>query len=258
MFWSQAQQVATSALLQGDLLPISTKPQLIRENGIDYFVHLKSANSQMKFAPKPKGFNPFLPYEQAMFVANAGVEHVCLLNKFPVLSPHLLICSNDFIAQTAPLSRADFNAWLLGLDQPQALGFYNGGKTAGASQPHRHMQLVITDLPIEQLIVNQQLPFVHQLFQYNHQQPDGNRLYHDYHEAMQKLALYDEDQCRPYNILLTNRWMLIIPRSRNNVDGVFANGINYSGHFLLAHTQQIEWLQQYGILRFLTDCGTTR
>lgn len=254
MFWANAEKVAQTALLSGDLMPIGTEPQLINQDGIDYFLHLKSENSAIKFAPKPKDFNPFLPYEEAMFVDIAGDDHVCLLNKFPVLSPHLLICSNDFIAQTAPLEASDFGAWLLGLDNDKALGFYNGGKTAGASQPHRHMQLIQTELPIESLIVNQQLPFQHQLFDYANTSLTGDKLYQDYIAGMNTLGLYHSTECKPYNILLTKRWMLIIPRTRNNVDGIFANGINYSGHFLLAHEDQIRWLQNYGVLRFLADC----
>lgn len=254
MFWSKAQHVAEQALLAGELLPIGTQPQTINENGIDFFIHLKSTNnSQVKFAPKPKGFNPFLPYEPQMYVADAGNEHVCLLNKFPVLSPHLLICSKDFVEQTAPLTLSDFTAWVMAFEQDNDIGFYNGGTTAGASQPHRHMQLIQSALPIEQLIISGQLPFNHRLYQY--QQFNAQTLHKDYQQGMQQLNLLGDKSCQPYNILLTQRWMLIIPRSRNNIDGLFANGINYSGHFLVAKSEQIAWLQQYGVINFLSHCA---
>ena len=254
MFWSKAQQVAEQALLAGELLPIGTQPQTITENGIDFFIHLKSANnSQAKFAPKPEGFNPFLPYEPQMYVADAGNEHVCLLNKFPVLSPHLLICSKPFVEQTAPLTQSDFAAWIMAFEYDDDIGFYNGGSTAGASQPHRHMQLIQSKLPIEKLIVSGQLPFIHRLFEYR--QLDAQTLHHDYQQGMQQLERLGDTHCQPYNLLLTKRWMLIIPRSRNNVEGIFANGINYSGHFLVAKPEQIAWLQQYGILNFLSQCA---
>jgi ATP adenylyltransferase len=257
MFWSKANEVSTQALLSGSLMPISTDPKVLIENGISYYLHLKNDNSKKKFAPKPKDFNPFLPYDEDMFVATAGEHHVCLLNKFPVLAPHLLICSNTFVEQTAPLERSDFAAWILGYDDPDVLGFYNGGFAAGASQPHRHMQLVKTDNPLQRLTVSGQLPFEHHMFAYD--QLDADTLIADYNRAMARLGLLlpleKTKQCKPYNILLTSRWMLVLPRSANNIEGIFANGINYSGHFLLTNEAQVQWLEEYGVLTFLTQCA---
>lgn len=252
MIWNKAQEVAKNALLDGSLLPISTEPRLLTQNGVDYFLHLKNHNSKIKFEPKPKGFNPFLPYEPSMYVCDTGAEHVCLLNKFPVLSPHLLICSNEFIEQTTPLTEADFNAWIYGLNDEDALGFYNGGKIAGASQPHRHMQLVKTQIPLQQSIIENQLAFSHKYYQYTTLDPQ--QLNHDYLAGMKELKLFHPTSCKPYNLLLGLNWMLIIPRISNNIEGVFANGINYSGHFLLGSESQITWLEEYGVMNFLADC----
>jgi ATP adenylyltransferase len=254
MFWSQAQHVSAQAMLEGSLLPISTEPRIIVQNDIHYYLHLKNANSKKKFAPKPDNFNPFLPYEPEMFVARAGSEHVCLLNKFPVLAPHLLICSNTFIEQTAPLQLPDFNAWIMGFNEPDVLGFYNGGRIAGASQPHRHMQLVKTEIPLEPMILNGDLPFKHQLFVY--EQLSAEQLVADYTNAMTQMGLFDEQECKPYNVLLTSRWMLVLPRTGNNIEGIFANGINYSGHFLLSTEAQMQWLTDFGVVRFLNECAT--
>lgn len=256
MFWRQAENVIQSALAQQELLPISTEPTVLHEQGVDFVLHLKNQNSQIKFSPKPKDFNPFLPYEPPMYVADALEEHVCLLNKFPVLSPHLLICSKTFVEQTTPLTLSDFRAWLIGFDADDVLGFYNGGPVAGASQPHRHMQLVKTQIPLLPAIVDGALPFNHRLYRYDKLEPSA--LYTDYLSGMKALALYDPQQCQPHNLLLGSDWMLIVPRSSNNLDGIFANGINYAGHFLLANHAQIAWLQEFGIMRFLTECATTR
>ncbi len=260
MFWSKANEVSTQALLSGSLMPISTDPRVLVENGISYYLHLKNDNSKKKFAPKPKDFNPFLPYDEDMFVAKAGDNHVCLLNKFPVLAPHLLICSNTFIEQTAPLEHGDFAAWIMGYDDPDVLGFYNGGFDAGASQPHRHMQLVKTDNPLQRLTVCGELPFEHRLFAYD--QLDAQLLIADYCRAMSQMGLIVSEEkdgqaakCKPYNILLTSRWMLILPRSANNIEGIFANGINYAGHFLLTNEAQVRWLEDHGVLKFLSECA---
>ena len=95
---------------------------------------------------KPRRENPFLPYEPELHVADLGDEHVCLLNKFPVMRDHALIVTREFVDQQEPLRPADFAAvWPL-LGETGGLGFYNAGELAGASQRHRHFQVVPTPL----------------------------------------------------------------------------------------------------------------
>lgn len=253
MFWPKAQQVIDQALLAGTLLPISTEPKALREEGVDYILHKITTNSTVKFSPKPAEFNPFLPYDSSMYVSDAGSDHVCLLNKFPVFSPHLLICSKTFVKQTTALTQQDFDAWLMGFDDDDVFGFYNGGKTAGASQPHRHMQLVKAELPLAEVISQGKLPFTHRLFHY--QQLDPQTLLQDYKTAMLDMGLFDEYECKAYNVLLTSRWMMILPRSANKKDGIFANAINYSGHFLVKNEEQMEQLSEHGVMQFLKDCA---
>lgn len=256
MFWTRAQQVAETALNNHSLLPITTEPGMIEENGNCFYLHRINANLKKKINGNKAQGNPFLPYDEDMFVAQAGPEHTCLLNKFPVLSPHLLICSTHFIDQTRPLQLADFAAWLTGFDDNDILGFYNGGKIAGASQPHRHMQLVKTTIALEPLILSGKLPFKHRLTRYG--QLDAGQLLADYVYGMTALDLYNEQQCQPYNLLLGKDWMLILPRSSNNLDGIFANGMNYSGHFLVRNQAQIDWLKHYGVLNYLTALSGNR
>jgi len=68
-------------------------------------------------------------------------------------------------------------------------------------------------------------------------------------------SLPSEQECKPYNLLLTKHWMLMIPRSANQVNDVFANGINYSGRFLVKEPEQLAWLKEYGMMQFLNDCS---
>ena len=163
MFWTAAQKVAKQALENGSLMPIATEATVVQQDGVRFLLHIKSANAGKKPIPGKSRGDPFLPYEQEMFVGPAGSSHVCLLNKFPVLVPHLLICTESFVSQTQPLTLSDFEAWLLGFDGPQILGFYNSGTPAGASQAHRHMQLVQTLIPLEEKILSGNLEFSHWL-----------------------------------------------------------------------------------------------
>ncbi|WEM43564.1 DUF4922 domain-containing protein [Photobacterium sp. DA100] len=257
--WDRASRVAECALAGGSLMPIVTDAQVIEEQGISYFAHVVTANATKKFRATSTQGNPFLPYDQSLYVAEAGQGHVCLLNKFPVLSPHLLICSKAFVPQQSCLTLADFRAWLLGFDHPDVFGFYNSGPQAGASQSHRHMQLVKSPIPLEPVITQGRLPFDHALVSL--QAMDAEVLYDHYLAMMGQLSLLPMTaggECTPYNLLLTERWMLLFPRSKNNIEGIFANGINYSGRFLVKQAEQLEWLKQYGLMNYLASCSQHR
>lgn len=261
MFWNKAEGVAARALALGELMPITTEAQVIEEDNIRFLGHVVTANAGKKpIASKAPidsqaKVNPFLPYEPDLYVAEAGENYVCLLNKFPVLSPHLLICSKAFIPQVSALTIADFEAWILGFDKDDVLGFYNCGPVAGASQAHRHMQLVKTDIPLAARIKSGQLPFKHE--RYLMDAFDACTLHKMYLHALAALDIGPDakGECRPYNLLLTREWMLVLPRTTNNIEGVFANGINYSGRFLVKREEQLAWLKEYGLMNYLTHCG---
>ncbi|MED5465195.1 MAG: phosphorylase [Myxococcota bacterium] len=247
MFWTAAQEVSRTALKAGSLMPIATQTSTIHQRGVTFRLHLKGPHAHQKPAPGERPDNPFLPYDPAMYVADAGPSHVCLLNKFPVLSPHLLICTRTFVAQTTPLTLSDFQAWAMGFDSPNTLGFYNSGPLAGASQTHRHMQLVQTDIPLEETILHGGLPFPHHLSRF-----ETFSAAHAFDAYQQALHTHKHTPC---NILLTNRWLLLVPRRLGHINGVSVNGINYSGCFLVNDLQQAEWLSNYGPMRLLTECS---
>ncbi|MCG7586769.1 phosphorylase, partial [Photobacterium sp. OFAV2-7] len=103
-------------------------------------------------------------------------------------------------------------------------------------------------------IISGSLPFRHCLNRLTRLSAD--ELYQHYIDALETLSLIDNaGKCHPYNILLTERWMLVLPRRINNIEGVFANALNYSGRFLVKRPEQLRWLQQYGIMRYLTECS---
>jgi sulfate adenylyltransferase (ADP) / ATP adenylyltransferase len=146
--WQRVVETSRLALRDGALRPIATSFQFLEDGGVRFLVrvveHLrdKPLSEEATIATEGRPRNPFLPYDAALFVADAGGEHVCLLNKFNVVDHHLLIVSRDFVHQDCPLGVADFAVWWRCLNEYDSLGFYNGGARAGASQPHRHLQLV--------------------------------------------------------------------------------------------------------------------
>lgn len=133
------------ALNSGALQPIATEYEYLESGSIRFLVriltnsHLKS---QAKKKQKKAGTNPFLPYDPNLWVADLSPTHLCLLNKFNAVDHHLLIVTRAFASQDDWLNEADFAALWIGLQEIDGLGFYNGGKLAGSSQPHKHLQLI--------------------------------------------------------------------------------------------------------------------
>ena len=253
MYWNSAKIVAEKALLSQSLLPIATRSTTILEEETEFSINIINENILKKISTSKTQGNPFLPYDEDMFVSKVGENHVCLLNKFPVLSPHILICSNEFIEQRSPLSLLDFEAWCLGFSDGDELGFYNGGKEAGASQPHRHMQLVKGTCPLNEAIASGELEFAHRV--YYHDELSASLLFENYIQGMQELELYREDVCLPYNLLLTKDWFVIIPRSKVKSSEIFLNGLNYAGYFLLKSEEQLEVISEVGCMQILKECS---
>ncbi|KAJ3174517.1 bifunctional AP-4-A phosphorylase/ADP sulfurylase [Geranomyces variabilis] len=104
----------------------------------------KPAGEHSKPSTTKKDFNPFLPYDEALFVDSFDNFNL-LLNKFSIVRGHVLLTTTDFQNQLEPLNASDFAAAWRTLQAPgmsQYLCFYNSGKNAGASQHHKHLQLI--------------------------------------------------------------------------------------------------------------------
>ena len=260
MLWNACKEKTKLGLGSGTLLPLTSTDIIYQQDGVDFIVNVLTDNMKIKHSPAVSAQDPFIaPYVHSDYIADMDTDYVCLLNRFPIVVPHLLVCAKNYIPQTSVLTLADFTAWVKGITHSDVLGFFNAGHIAGSSQMHRHMQLVRTSIPLESQIVNGQLPFKNAMFLYKDLNP--KQLYADYLVAMESLQLNTTklvnglSECLPYNILLTERWMLIIPRVKNQVETLSGHGVNFSGRFLVNSEQQLEWLQDYGFMRFLTSCG---
>lgn len=73
-----------------------------------------------------------------------------MLNKFAITQEHFIIATRDFKPQTHVLEHGDLAAALACIEaygEGKLFVFFNGGEHSGASQPHRHLQL----LPVEMM-----------------------------------------------------------------------------------------------------------
>lgn len=253
--WQTAETQTEKVLASGDMIPVVTDPVSSTEYSYPGRLWMLSKSGIKQKRAVPACHNPFLPYEKSMFVSDVGSEHVCLLNKFPVLRPHLLICSNAFVDQRSPLTKADFQAWWAGILDSSVMGFYNSGPEAGASQAHRHMQLVRSENWFAREYDEKKIPFLHWSYDFEGEEVDADFLFELYLSAMSALSLNAGAFCLPYNLLLHHNKMIIVPRSRSSFHSISCNGMNYMGHFLLRNQEQLQLLCRIGPLELLKECA---
>jgi ATP adenylyltransferase len=278
--WEKVGHTTQGALAAGTLEPLPVSLETAHDAGIRFAVRVLTPSDRKRHhteRQKEKGENPFLPYEATMFVSDVSPTHLCLLNKFPAVPGHTLIVTRAFEEQTALLTREDFEASWLCLQEGEALVFYNAGGPAGASQPHRHLQIVPAPLapgflrsPIDAVVADARFD-----------DGMGRVEAFDFHHALARLriagaashkraaevihGLYLEMArafgCdrpgRPYNLLLTRDWMLFVPRVRAHWERIGVNGLGFAGCLLVRGSDQLDELREHGPLKVLREVSVS-
>jgi sulfate adenylyltransferase (ADP) / ATP adenylyltransferase len=276
--WALARARAAEARARGAMEPIATTSRVVDEAGAKFVVRVADSLARKDAARTARraragAFDPFLPHDEALFVAEVSASHLCLLNKFPVLDDHLLIVTRCFVDQEALLDLADFEAlWACSPvgDGDEVLGFYNGGEAAGASQRHKHLQAVVLPLdrlvprvPIEPLLSLEaaarrapRLPFAHALARLDGAGPgDALELYRAMLAQLGVAAPGDARQRGPYNLLVTRRWMLVAPRSVERFREISINALGFAGALLVRTPEELELVARTGVLEVLRAVG---
>lgn len=252
---------------------IPTTMEVIEQNGIPFQVRiLESLAMKERTKAIASRANPFFPYDPELFVAPISPTHIALLNKFNVFEHHLLIVTRAFEDQQCQLTQKDCEALLIGLTEIDGLAFYNAGPEAGASQAHKHLQLVpfdptIAPLPIDRLLRFPQadgmvgtvpgLPFRHACSPMdpdwtNPEKNSGASLHASYRKLLRAAGLSvdatagSHTPTAPYNLLMTRNWMLLVPRSQERFEGISINAVGFAGAFLVNDNQQLETLRRIG------------
>lgn len=212
--------------------------------------------------PKP---NPFLPWEPALEVDRLGEQHVLLLNKYPVQPGHLLVITRDWQPQSGWLSGADWSAVGRLAADCGGLWFFNSCAAAGASQPHRHLQLLprragepscpLAPALLDQLagaegqLLGSPWPWSYALDR-RRDPACAQELAALYRRQALRLGLGDPDhdpQPRgPYNLLFDDDWFLTIRRRGEHCAGFSVNALGFAGYLLATEASQLDWLQQHG------------
>ncbi len=250
------------ALARGALVPLAT--ERVEQPGQGPFVlrrllsatpkHLRSAG------PKP---NPFLPWDPDLEVERLADTHLVLLNKYPVQEGHLLLITQRWAPQAGWLDSGDWNA-LHQIDQDSpGLWFFNSCAAAGASQPHRHLQLLPRGpeqlaCPLQPWIEAQLAgegpawPWRYRLSRRRAQgEADGAvELEQLYRQHLQELELgepqRDPAPRRPYNLLIGPDWVLTVERIQEHWAGFSINALGFAGYLLITQGSDLDWLQRHG------------
>ena len=139
--WQLALQLSSQAQASGSLVPLATEVLAAPQHQPFVLRRLLSTTPKhlRRGGPKP---NPFLPWEQALEVERLSSGHVVLLNKYPVQAGHLLLITDSWQPQSGWLSADDWRGVSLLASDTGGLWFFNSCAASGASQPHRHLQLL--------------------------------------------------------------------------------------------------------------------
>lgn len=279
--WRLVRERTRHALARGALESIETGEHLVPEAGIPFSVRSISTLRQKGEALRDQhlsGANPFLPPDPDLVVAGVSPTHLAVLNRFPVLRHHLLLVTREFEEQSLPLAAADFHALARCLAEIDGFAFYNAGPEAGASQAHRHLQIVPFPLgagpeptPVERALAPvlrdpgratlPVFPFRHAVAALPETAWDGPdpgrraaeslRLAYRALAARTGLRLTPGEPAAPYDLLVTRRWMMLVPRSRERFEGISVNALGFAGSLLLEDPDQLGTVRRHGPIEVL-------
>ncbi|PVF97901.1 hypothetical protein CPB86DRAFT_686302, partial [Serendipita vermifera] len=175
------EQTIEKAKATGDLKMYESQVSTAEERGVQYEIRLCPALQQKEEARVPKSNiapdpshvskvvetifhkDPFLPPFNSLLIGEmnddleeGGVGYYTLLNKYAVVPGHFLLVTRVYESQSQPLTPSQLvHTYLLLLAakarNKQYFAFFNCGVLSGASQPHKHIQIIPGEPPIERL-----------------------------------------------------------------------------------------------------------
>ncbi|KAI0476864.1 HIT-like domain-containing protein [Xylaria cf. heliscus] len=145
------------AQANGDLIYYPTQVAILTVGSLAFQLRYSPSLAQKPKPSKPvepnaRPFNPFENPSPALLVAQLPPSHRLVLNKFAIVPEHFILATRDFKPQIHLLEADDVDAAYSCVQAYRHVGeelfvFFNSGDHSGASQPHRHLQL----LPVERM-----------------------------------------------------------------------------------------------------------
>jgi ATP adenylyltransferase len=286
--WESVVRTTKNALKTGALLPVPTDHVFVEDDGMRFFVRILAGLRRKDEAKKKqaaesaagKNANPFLKPDKELMVADISATHLAILNKFNVVEHHLLLITREFENQDTLLTQQDFEALWLCMAEYNGLVFYNGGAAAGASQQHKHLQIVPLPLapqgpavPIAPLLESTRgqklqtiagFPFLHSFVRLD---PDivnspldaARSTFKLYAAMLRSVGMHAPQpgaptlQSMPYCFLVTRDWLLLVPRAMEFFEDISLNSLAFAGSLFVRNEQQLEKLKNAGPMKALAS-----
>ncbi|PJF16735.1 Phosphorylase [Paramicrosporidium saccamoebae] len=208
--------------------------------------------------PRNESGNPFLPPSPHLTITDIGATHILIFNKYCVVPNHLLLITREFKPQVGLLAPEDFSATELTLAQLEGgwMVFYNSGKESGASQPHRHLQLIPDDKPpiigsFLDSTVGVFKGIIHKLVRLT----SAGSLAEKWRAAYSKVCSILPTAETSYSLLFTREWMLMVPRLAERYEHVSFNTLVFAGYLLACYQKDYELLLNTEITQIYNTLG---
>jgi len=270
--WSKALETSREAVNCGAVIPLNT-------------IKYKSSNEYCDFelrflkGPIPKFLteygpqrNPFIPWDSRLQIQTINNKHTLILNKYPVQLGHILLITNSWKPQNGWLNEDDFEAIINVDNDTTGLWFFNSSKEAGASQPHRHFQLLprhdneiicpryewFCSLLNDKKENKSEISHCISIKRRNkNKDTSKNDLFSLYKSMVNEMNLGEinliNKPLKPYNLLITSEWIALITRKTDRSNGFSINALGFAGYFLGTKRSDVDTLIKFGPEKILKD-----
>ena len=272
LIWSKALETNRKAVDCGALIPLDTVKYNSNNIYCDYELRfLKSPIPKYLIEYGPKR-NPFIPWDSRLEIEPVNYKHTLILNKYPVQIGHMLLITNTWEAQNGWLNIDDFKAIVKVDNDTTGLWFFNSSKEAGASQPHRHFQLLprhSNDLICPRYewfcsLLNNDSDNSSEIShcisiksRIKDHDSKANDLFSSYKNMAKEMNMGDMGSIRkplkPYNLLITSEWIALIIRKTDRSNGFSINALGFAGYFLGTKRSNVDNLINFGPEKILKD-----
>jgi len=202
--------------------------------------------------------DPFAwPIDPMLHIMDLNDQHCLIFNKFTIIKWHSLLITKLFETQHQHLRLIDFKESFYIMTALKGLMFYNSNPDAGASQSHKHIQIVPCNEFPSRLLLDEidnygrnlkganTLPwynFCHCIYIFDRKlneerEPSRilNNAYWKCAEKINNLALN-----AGFNLIATNNWLLMVKRKRDSYKGVKVNALGFIGSFAVKSKDQLK------------------